>query len=963
VHNNRKKEGFSLLWRYSMISFLCIVIISTLTGLLLSRFLTRNTLQLDAVGTQYFIQALVESEKASLYFSIKNKKKRETKFSKIFKKIIENPEIIWVKAYDLDGTVLWANDKNFIGHRFMPNPELIRALAGEMAVSSGTSGKPLKGEHVFDKEIPYFAEIYLPVWNTSHKQVVGVIEIYKIPHALFSVINRGTRLVWLTAGFGGFFLYASLFWIVKRASFVLRRQQTALKETNVALKEKIVDSQSTAEALSSLLITTGVTSNKRFFHDCVRDLAKIYDVRYASVGIFSDDSHTAIRTLAVWAGDRIVDNFSYTLAGTPCEDVIDSRIEFISENAKKLYPKSVFLMEMKVNSYFGAPLISSSKTTLGIVSIMGTQTLSLQPWTKPLLGIMANRLALELERQSADGALKLAESVFNESIEAILITDQNADILRVNPAFKRMTGYDEVDVIGKNPKLLSANHHDEAFYANFWHALLNDGVWRGEIWNRRKNGEVFPVWQNVSSVRNKGGKIVQFISISSDITEKKASEERIHHLAHFDVLTDLPNRTSFQIEFKRAVAHATRENEHMALLFLDIDHFKLINDAYGHLVGDEVLKHIGQCLVALIREEDLIARLGGDEFIILLPGLRTRTEITAITNKILRRLEIPFRHKETEVVTTTSIGISLFPENGRDASTLLKSADIAMYRAKALGRNNIQFFTDAMNQQVEKRLNMVSDLRKAIEGNEFLLYYQPQVSIASGEIIACEALIRWQHPKQGLILPGLFIPIAEESGLIKPLSSWVLETACKQWAQWHRDGLAPITMAVNLSGRQFNSENMSPMIQKVVTDSGMDPKYLELELTESVLMLNVKETSKTLGTLRDMGISLSVDDFGTGYSSLAYLKRFPINKLKIDQSFVKDLGDDPDDDAIVVATITMAHNLHLTAIAEGVETAHQLQFLKENGCDQFQGYHFSHPLPSGEITQLLRKVKPPYKKV
>ncbi|MFQ5544250.1 MAG: diguanylate cyclase domain-containing protein, partial [Nitrospiria bacterium] len=454
----KKKEPFNLLWWYSIISFICIVIISTLTGFSLSRFLTNSTLHLDAVGMEHFIQTLVESEEASLYFSIEEKEGRKINFSNFLEKIIANPEVEWVRAYDMEGTILWANDERFVGHNFMPNPELIRALSGSMAVSSGTSGKPLKGEHIFDKEAPYFAEIYLPVWSINRDKVVGVIEVYKIPHTLFSVIHRGNRLVWMTASLGGFFLYVSLYWIVKKATFVIHRQQVSLKDANVVLEEKI-----------------------------------------------------------------------------------DAR--------------------------------------------------------------------------------KLAESVFNESFEAILITNREGNILRVNPAFTRITGYSSADVVGKNPRLLSSKHHDKKFYEGFWHSLLNDGVWRSEIWNRRRNGEVFPMWQSVSAVRDKMGEIVQFISVSSDITEKKASEERIHHLAHFDVLTDLPNRASFQNEFKRAVAHAKRENGKLALLFLDIDHFKLVNDAYGHLMGDEVLKHIAKCLIELVRGEDLVARLGGDEFTILLSGV------------------------------------------------------------------------------------------------------------------------------------------------------------------------------------------------------------------------------------------------------------------------------------------------------------------------------------------------------
>jgi len=539
MHIARKEEPFNLLWWYSIISFICIVIISTITGFSLSRFLTNNTLQLDAVETKYFIQALVESEKASLYFSIEDKGQRGIKFSNIYKKFITNPEVTWVRAYDLEGTILWANDERFIGHNFMPNPELIQALSGSMAVSSGTSGKPLKGEHIFDKEVPYFAEIYLPVWSINRDKVVGVIEVYKIPHTLFSVINRGIRLVWITASLGGLFLYVSLYWIVKRATFVIHRQRVVLRDTNVVLEEKINDSERTAEALGSLLITTGVGSNKHFFHDCVQDLAKIYDVRYAFVGVFADDSHTAIRTVAIWAGDHIADNFSYNLAGTPSQDVLKLGMELVSTNVVQQYPKDVLLREMEVDSYFGAPLISSLKTTMGIVSVLGTKPMSLQDWAKPLLGIMANRLALELERQSTEDALKLAGTVFQSTTEAIMITDADEKIISVNPAFIKITGFSEGDVIGKTPRLFKSGKHNEAFYLEMWDLISDTGQWQGEIWDRKKDGTVYPKWLSIIAVKDKTGKIVQYIALFFDITRRKEMETQLLQIQKLETIGQL----------------------------------------------------------------------------------------------------------------------------------------------------------------------------------------------------------------------------------------------------------------------------------------------------------------------------------------------------------------------------------------------------------------------------------------
>ena len=728
----------------------------------------------------------------------------------------------------------------------------------------------------------------------------------------------------------------------------------ALQESNAALEAEIKVRGHTEHALRALVGAGALVTGEEFFRTCVKDLGTLYGTAFAFVGVFADDTQRSIRTLAVCAGGDFVDNFEYDLEGTPCQDVLNMDMELVPQDAARQYPQDEMLIQMGIDSYFGVPLISQSNKLMGLVAVMDTKPLSLQHWVKPVLGIFANRIALEIERKSAGDELRLAASVFNENVEAIMIADRDTSILRVNPAFSRITGYSGDEAIGQSTNMLKSGRQDREFYAEFWNALLEDNVWQGEIWNRCKDGRIIPVWQTISVVRDASGEIEQFISIFSDISEKKLSEERIYHLAHYDVLTGLPNRSSFHKGFEDALLHAERHSRRVALLFLDLDHFKLINDASGHPAGDELLKQVALRLKETVREEDTVARLGGDEFTVLLDDIHSVEDASLVAEKILQQLAKPFRLDHSELVITASIGISLFPNDGNDVSTLLKNADTAMYRAKERGRNNFQFFTVEMNTRALERLSLQSALRSALKRNEFLLHYQPQVDMQSGEIIGLEASVRWQHPEQGLVPPGIFIPVAEESGLIVPLGEWVMKEACTQNRRWLDEGLPAVRIAVNLSGRQFVRQDLLGVVRKVLDEAGLEPQYLELELTESTIMEHVDETIETLLALRKLGVHFAIDDFGTGYSSMAYLKRFTIDKLKIDQSFVRDLATDSDDAAIVTATIAMAHNLNLTVIAEGVETEEQLHFLKDNGCEQMQGYYFSRPLPAQEITELLR---------
>jgi len=747
--------------------------------------------------------------------------------------------------------------------------------------------------------------------------------------------------------------------LLKEAQVKLERrvqQRTfALSESNVALEAEMANGQRTVEALRSLLGATALSADKQFFRVLARDLAKIYNVQYVLIGTFDGDGSNTVSTLVVCADDSYLENFEYNFDKTARHDLAENNMVSAMNDAVNQLPGDDFINHNGIESHLSAPVVSPSNELIGLVAIMDTRPMVSRDWAKPMLGIMANRIALELERIESEEELKLAASVFNESVEAIMITDSNGTVLRVNPAFTRITGYQAINMIGNNPRVLSSGHHDKSFYDEFWRVLNEKGVWQGEMWDRRQNGEVFPVWQTISAVRNKEGKVIQYISIFSDITEKKLSEERIFHLAHYDVLTALPNRAAFTEQLERSMLHAKRNGTKLALLFLDVDHFKLINDASGHSAGDQLLKHIGQCLTSQVRAGDVVSRLGGDEFTLMLPEIQSNQDAVLVADKVLKAISKPFEYEQADVVVTASIGISIYPDDATDASVLLKHADVAMYRAKDQGRNNYQFFTEEMNTRALERLSLESALRKALENEEFLLHYQPQVSLETGEIVGLEALVRWQHPEQGLVSPAVFIPVAEESGLIVPLGEWVLRTACLQLKKWMETDIGPVRLAVNLSARQIMRQNLVQLVESIVAETGIDPQFLELELTESMIMEHLSETIETMHALRAMGVHLAIDDFGMGYSSMSYLKRFPINKLKIDQSFVRDIASDPDDAAIVTATIALGHSLNLVVIAEGVETEEQLNFLKDKDCEQMQGYFFSRPLTVEDATDLLLK--------
>lgn len=540
--------------------------------------------------------------------------------------------------------------------------------------------------------------------------------------------------------------------------------------------------------------------------------------------------------------------------------------------------------------------------------------------------------------------LRLLAKVFENSREGIIVCDATNKIVEVNQSFTHITGYLSSEVIGKNPKLLSSRYHDAAFYEQMWQILNESGYWQGEIWDRHKNGELFPVWLGISTVRGAYNKLTHYIAVFSDISERKAAESKIEYLAHHDPLTNLPNRTLLRDRFDQAIAYATRNQSLVALLFLDLDHFKQINDTLGHDVGDRLLQGIAARLLQSLREVDTICRQGGDEFIIVLTGLRDNDTVVQITQKILQQLHEPFIIDGIHITTSCSIGISIYPTDGMSLLGLLSKADTAMYAAKKQGRNTSRFFSNNMNIASIERMNMENGLSRAFEKNELSLYFQPQYTIKNHQLVGAEALLRWIKSTGEQVSPAKFIPVAEDTGLIVPIGDWVLHEACRQNRLWHDAGLK-LVITVNVSAIQFKHGNLLKSVRSALASSGLDPCYLELELTETTLMLDTEAVVKTMKELQKLGVNFAIDDFGAGYSSLSYLKRFTIDKIKIDPSFINELsGGQHENKAIVQAIIQLGQTLSIQVLAKGVETVDQLDQLQQLGCNNVQGYYLNHPL-------------------
>jgi diguanylate cyclase (GGDEF)-like protein/PAS domain S-box-containing protein len=544
------------------------------------------------------------------------------------------------------------------------------------------------------------------------------------------------------------------------------------------------------------------------------------------------------------------------------------------------------------------------------------------------------------DRRAAEESMRHARQVFEHSRNPMLLMDSAYRVLAMNQAFSEVSGYGQDEVVGLEVPGLRRGAHEAGFYHRIWEHVTEHGYWEGEVWSARKGGEKYPLWASVTAIRDPQGTVTSYMAVLADITERKRAEQQARHQAEHDPLTDLPNRVLLLDRLHQALAATRRQHTQFALMFLDLDRFKAINDNHGHQAGDVVLKEVAQRLVHSVRGVDTVSRLGGDEFIVLLPDVGGGDQAAHVAASVMQAVGRPLQVNGQQMTLSASIGIAMSPGDGRDAETLLHHADVAMYHAKHSGRNAFRFFSPEMNAHVVERVQLENQLRRALENGEFVLEYLPEIDIHSGRAIGAEALIRWRHPERGLLLPHQFIPVAEESGLIVPIGQWVLREACRQARSWRDDGF-PVMVAVNLSGVQFIHDHLVQYVEDALEWSGLAPEFLDLEITEGVIMNEYAGAIATVKELRARGVQLTIDDFGTGFSSLSSLRRFPLSKLKIDRSFVDDIMRNPLDASMIPAIIAVARSLKLRVVAEGVETVEQLNFLRQHGCDEYQGHYAS----------------------
>jgi diguanylate cyclase (GGDEF)-like protein/PAS domain S-box-containing protein len=573
-------------------------------------------------------------------------------------------------------------------------------------------------------------------------------------------------------------------------------------------------------------------------------------------------------------------------------------------------------------------------------------------------GTVTHYLAVKQDvtgRKQTEERLRQATKVFESTVEGILITDADTRIMAVNPAFCRITGYDESEVIGQTPKMFQSGRHGASFYRTLWDSLKRTGLWRGEIWDRRKSGQIYPAWMTINAVKDEQGRISNYVSVFSDIADIKQYEERLEYLSHHDLLTQLPNRMLLVDRIDRAIEHARREGARIAVLFINLNSFKKVNDGFGHPVGDRLLQFVASRLTDALRREDTVARVGDDNFVVLLESVADVEYVSGVARKLLAVLAEPFFIDQQMLFIGANIGIGAFPNDGTNSVDLLKNADAAMHRSMEESRGTFRFYSADLTQTAREHIRLEAALREALAKEEFVLHFQPQVNVMTGRIEGGEALIRWNRPGTGLVEPGKFIPHAEKSGLIVPIGEWVLHSACRHRQAWLKQGLGFGTIAVNVSPRQFASNDIVAQVRQTLSATGLPAEHLELEITEGAIMELGENAVRTLSALKDIGVRLAIDDFGTGYSSLAYLRRFPIDLLKIDQSFLRDIAHDRGAREIAATIIAMAHNLGMQVLAEGVETVEQLEFVRQRGCDRFQGYLHSRPVPAREFAGLARR--------
>ena len=552
-----------------------------------------------------------------------------------------------------------------------------------------------------------------------------------------------------------------------------------------------------------------------------------------------------------------------------------------------------------------------------------------------------------------ESRMRIHSTVFNSIMEGVAVTNAAGNIISVNPAFTHITGYLPEEVLGQNPRIMKSGRHDQEFYNKMWESIAQHGSWSGEIWNRRKSGKIQPEWLNITRVCNDAGEATHYVASFIDTSAIKASQEQLHHLAHHDNLTGLPNRLLFKDRLEQSFKKARREHHRVAVLFLDLDDFKKVNDTLGHQVGDEMLKQAAKRIQCLLREGDTVARLGGDEFTILIDRLERAEDASLVANKVLATLKQPFNIVGRELYIGVSIGIAIFPQDGENTETLVRNADVSMYRAKQMGKNHFQFYTEELSRTANQKIEQEGFLRKALEKEQLRLFFQPQVSIASGAVVGAEALLRWQHPEKGLIYPCDFIPLAEETGLILSIGEWVLHSACRQLRAWDEQGITGLRMAVNISSIQILRADLVKLVQTVLTRNGVEPHRLELEIRENFIMERADRHTEVIAQLKAIGVGISINDFGAGYSSIRSLQQMPVDRIKLGVAIFEGVPSNRSNSMIAGAIASLGKNFGIQIVAEGIETEAQRRFASEIGCETGQGFLYGEALTSEEFTRIL----------
>lgn len=736
-------------------------------------------------------------------------------------------------------------------------------------------------------------------------------------------------------------------------------RQQVIRRASIAVLEEV------AHLKDSLITSTSVISGRMDLDDTLKvalqSARRLVEARYGALALVEQGQIVNFLVDGL-ASDEIGDVKGCRPQGGLLGEVL-TRGESIRLSDLSEHPSSCGFPpdHPRMASFLGVPIFEGDDLlgSLYLTEKEGGGAFSEQD--EDTLEMLANHVGAMIKKATLYEEIKLGAKIFDNSIEGICVTDTDGTIVKVNRAFTAITGYTFEEAIGKNPRILKSNRHDQAFYKEMWADILGKGKWEGEIWNRRKNGETYPEWLSIAAIADSKGDTVNYVAVFHDISEVKQGEEQLKYQAHHDALTGLPNRQLFNDRLGMALARARRHDEKLGVLFLDLDNFKHVNDTLGHRVGDLLLQGVAERISGCCREEDTVARIGGDEFIILMADLKDPgRDASRLARRIIDSLKNPFDLSEKQVMTQTSVGITLFPDDGDTTEDLIKNADMAMYKAKREGKNQYALFTDEMNRTLVRRVSLEADIRNALDRGEFEVHYQPKVDIDSSFVSGAEALVRWRRRGSEIVPPNEFIPLAEETGVIFELGTWVLFEACRQAQVWRKTGYGDLSVAVNLSPKQFRDKQMRQLVESALTETGLDAKRLTLEITENVMVFDVETTIATMESIAGLGVHWSIDDFGTGYSSMAYLQRLPLNELKIDKSFIDGIPQNAANSKIVESTLALAKGFGLKVVAEGVEEKEQVAFLAACHCNELQGYLISKPVPGEAFLEFLNQTREPF---